>query len=266
LSRDKTGSRRMNALRIFVGLMLALMLFAPGAGAQTQPTEGKAVDAKPSLEVYQTFYLTNVLQQNDLSDIQTDLRNVLPKARIYGLPSQNAISMRATPEDIQLAQKIIADLDRPRKVYRLTYTITETEDGKRLGAQQFSLIATSGVKTELKQGKREPAFVGENDAKTTNQNPQAEYVGAKVQYLDVGVAIEATVEGSSEGLSLRTKIVQSNLAGEKSGVGPQDPVIRQTVLEESSNLLLGKPLLLGSLDLPGGTRKQKIEVVAELVQ
>jgi general secretion pathway protein D len=100
--------------------MLALMLFAPGAGAQTQPTEGKAVDAKPSSEVYQTFYLTNVLQQNDLSDIQTDLRNVLPKARIYGLPSQNAISMRATPEDIQLAQKIIADLDRPRKVYRLT--------------------------------------------------------------------------------------------------------------------------------------------------
>jgi hypothetical protein len=28
----------------------------------------------------------------------------------------------------------------------------------------------------------------------------------------------------------------------------------------------GKPLILGSLDVPGNTRKQEIEVVAELVK
>jgi len=37
-------------------------------------------------------------------------------------------------------------------------------------------------------------------------------------------------------------------------------------LEESSTLVLGKPLVLGSLDVPGGTRKQEIDVVAELVR
>lgn len=263
LTCDETGRQRMNSVGIVVGL---LMLLVSSAGAQTQPTDSRSAEPKPGAEVYQTLYLTNVSQQNDLTEIQTALRNLLPKARIYGVASQNAISLRATPEDIQLAQKVLSDLDRPKKIYRLTYKITEMDADRPVGTKEFSLIAASGVKTELKQGRREPVFVGENDAKTTNQNPQAEYVGAKVQYLDVGLAIEATVNGNPEGLSLRTKVVQSSLAEEKSGVGPQDPVIRQTVLEESANLLLGKPFLLGSLDLPGSTRKQKIEVVSELVQ
>ena len=45
-----------------------------------------------------TFYLSNAWQQNDLNDVQTALRNVLPNAKVYGVPSQNAIVMRATPD------------------------------------------------------------------------------------------------------------------------------------------------------------------------
>jgi hypothetical protein len=49
-------------------------------------------------------------------------------------------------------------------------------------------------------------------------------------------------------------------------MGPQDPVVRQTVLEVTSALAPGKPLLLGALDFPGSTRHQEIEIVAELVR
>ena len=48
------------------------------------------------------FYLANVTQQNDLNDVQTALRNVLVDAKLYGLPSQNAIVMRGTPDQLLL--------------------------------------------------------------------------------------------------------------------------------------------------------------------
>lgn len=65
-------------------------------------------------QAVQTFYLTNAWQQNDLNDVQTALRNVLPTAKVYGVASQNAIVMRGTPDELLLAQKLVNDLDKAR--------------------------------------------------------------------------------------------------------------------------------------------------------
>jgi general secretion pathway protein D len=65
-------------------------------------------------QAVQTFYLSNASQQNDLNDVSTALRNVLANAKIYGVPSQNAIVMRATPDELLLAQKLVNDLDKAR--------------------------------------------------------------------------------------------------------------------------------------------------------
>ncbi|WP_109488090.1 cohesin domain-containing protein [Occallatibacter savannae] len=65
-------------------------------------------------QAVQTFYLSNAWQQNDLNDVQTALRNVLPNAKVYGVASQNAIVMRATPDELLLAQKLVTDLDKAR--------------------------------------------------------------------------------------------------------------------------------------------------------
>ncbi len=62
----------------------------------------------------QTFYLTNAWQQNDLTDVQTAVRNILPSIKIYGVPSQNAIVIRGTPDELLLSQKLINDLDKAR--------------------------------------------------------------------------------------------------------------------------------------------------------
>jgi general secretion pathway protein D len=78
--------------------------------AQNSRTKRQELDE----QAVQTFYLTNAWQQNDLNDVQTALRNVMPNAKVYGVQSQNAIVMRATPDELLLAQQLINNLDKAR--------------------------------------------------------------------------------------------------------------------------------------------------------
>jgi type II secretory pathway component GspD/PulD (secretin) len=264
LNRDASGKPKLNPATLTALLTLGIAHFASCANAQT--SDCKVAEPKPGPEPYQTLYLNNVTQQNDLNDLLTDLRNVLPKSRLLGLPSQNAISIRGSAEEIQLAQKILADLDRPKKTYRLTFTITDIEDGKRTGSNHFTLIAVAGQRTDFKLGSRVPILVGTPSSKSSTPDTEAPPPTNQVQYMDVGLSILATVESAPDGVSLRSKVEQSSLAEEKSPSVAQDPVIRQSTLDESSTLVLGKPLVLGSLDVPGNTRRHEVEVVAELVR
>jgi hypothetical protein len=235
-------------------LGITLAVACSGMSAHAQP---QAADAKTAPDIYQTFYLTNLTQQSDANDLVTDLRNMLPKAKLYYVPSQSAFSIRASAEDMALAQKILADLDKTKKIYRLTYTTTERDGAKTIGVQHFSIIVASGSRTDFKQGSRVPISVATNAAPGSN---------AEITYIDIGQEIEASLDGYLDGVRLRTKVVQSSIAEDKSGVGTQDPVIRQTTLEGTSTLVQGKPLVLGSLDIPGSTRHQEVEVVSELVR
>jgi len=154
---------------------------------------------------------------------------------------------------------VLADIDRSRKVYRLTYSITDMDGVKPTGTQHVAVIVAAGGKTVVKQGNRVPLVTGSMDPGSSTPNSQ-------VQYIDVGLNIEASLEGNSDGLRLRSKVEQSSVAEERSGIGAQDPVIRQTMLEGMSTLAQGKPMVLGSLDIPGSTRHEEIEVVSELVR
>ena len=63
----------------------------------------------------QTFYLTNAAQQNDANEVLVALRNMLdPSVKVFLVASQNAIVMRATTDQLILAEKLINDLDRVR--------------------------------------------------------------------------------------------------------------------------------------------------------
>jgi len=266
-SQELASQARVSSVGIFLGLMLAMPLFA--ANAQAQPADSKTADSKPvdtrpaearlNAGTYQILYLNNLTQISDANDITTDLRNMLPMAKIYYVPSQSAISMRGSAEDIALAQKIIADLDKPKKSYRLTYTMTETDEGKPVGTQHFAVVVMLGGKTVLKQGSRVPLVTGSTKGENMAESSQ-------VQYIDIGLNVEASLDGYLDGLRLHTKVEQSKVADEKSTVGIQDPVIRQTTLDATSTLAPGKPVVLGTIDVPGSTRKQEIEVVSELVR
>ena len=235
-------------------------LRAPAA-TQAQPKPDEAVDPYRAGKetVQKTFYFSYATGQNDLNEIVTALRNMIsPSAKIYPVMSQKAVVVRVVPEDLAMIQRMLEELDRPKKTYRLTYTINEMDAGKRIGSQHFGMVLAAGQRTQLKQGSKVPVVTG------TNKDGGA--LQSAVSYLDIGMNFDATLEESANGVSLRTKVEQLSLADEKSGVGVQDPVIRQTVLEGTSFLAPGKPLVLGSVDIPGSTRHLDVEVVMEQVK
>jgi type II secretory pathway component GspD/PulD (secretin) len=244
-----------------VYLTAILLLLAPLAShAYAQSQAAKLADlgsANEQPSSYKTFYLTNLVRPHDADDIQTALRNMLPSAKLYYVPSQSALSMRGSAEELALAQQIVTDLDRPRKAYRLTYTIKEAGSGQPDGGQHVTLIVTSGNSTDFKQGSKVPLVIGVD---TQGQQPPR----SDVQYMDIGLEIEATLYGY-DGVHLRSKIAQSSVADEKSGVGAQDPIFRQTTLDGTATLVPGKPLILGSLNIPGTNRHQQVEVVSEAI-
>ncbi|HMD18828.1 MAG TPA: cohesin domain-containing protein [Alloacidobacterium sp.] len=81
-------------------------------------------------QAVQTFYLTNVSQQQDLNDVQTALRNVFTTAKLYAVPSQSAIIMRGTPDELLLAQKLIYDLDKARSEVVVDVAVMEVNRDK----------------------------------------------------------------------------------------------------------------------------------------
>jgi general secretion pathway protein D len=66
-------------------------------------------------QAIQTFYLTNLTQANDLNEILNAIRNLMDTTvKLQAVPSQDAIVMRGTPDQLLLAQNIIDDLDKAK--------------------------------------------------------------------------------------------------------------------------------------------------------
>jgi type II secretory pathway component GspD/PulD (secretin) len=255
-------------------MVVALMVSLAGLSAVGQTTEKPAtvqttekpatssqdspyghVDTRP----LRTFYLSNSVSQNEANEITVAIRNTVdPGVRIYLLPSMNALVARATSEQMDQVQKLINELDRPKKAYRLTYTITEIDGGKRVGVQHFSMVLTEGQRTVMKQGSKVPVVTGSYNSGSAGAESQ-------VTFIDVGMNFDATLDPYGNGARLKSKVEQLGIAEEKSGVGPQDPIVRQTAVEGTVFLTAGKPVVIGSLDVPGSTRHLDVDVMMEVV-
>jgi general secretion pathway protein D len=65
-------------------------------------------------EEVRTFYLSNTLTPQDLTEIVTGLRQLLDLRRLQQVNAQNAIVIRDTPDKLLLASKIIRDIDKAK--------------------------------------------------------------------------------------------------------------------------------------------------------
>ena len=126
---DLTNVSLMDALRI-VGTMSNTFWRPVTENTIFVAANTRAKRTELDEQAVQTFYLSNAWQQNDLNDVQTALRNVLPQAKVYGVPSQNAIVMRGTPDELTLAQKVINDLDKARPEVVVDIAIMEVDRDK----------------------------------------------------------------------------------------------------------------------------------------
>jgi type II secretory pathway component GspD/PulD (secretin) len=246
--RKATSLRRLAA----TAAAAALLGIAVSANA--------ADEDKTAAPVCRTFYLHNVTDSHDANDLTNALRNMVPRASLYLTATAGAITVRGTDAEIATIQQVIADLDRPRKTWRLTYTVTEIDGGKSSDPQRFTLTVAEGAKTFLKQGTRVPIVTGKYETdKSTGPETQ-------VQYVDVGLNVEATLEGFQDGLRLKTKFEQSALADAKPGISADDPVIQQTTMETTSALVPGKEVSLGSVAEPNSPHHVQVSVTAEAVK
>ncbi|MGH9555047.1 MAG: cohesin domain-containing protein, partial [Terriglobales bacterium] len=64
--------------------------------------------------VIRTFYLSNLSQPTELQDVVNTLRQILELARVQQLPSQGAVVVRGTPDQVALAEKLINDIDKAK--------------------------------------------------------------------------------------------------------------------------------------------------------
>jgi general secretion pathway protein D len=86
-------------------------------------------------QVVKTFYISNTVQPQDLTEIVTGLRQLLDLKRIQQLNSQNAIIVRDTPDKLLLAEKMIRDIDRakPEVVVQVEVLEARTDRLRDLG-------------------------------------------------------------------------------------------------------------------------------------
>ena len=86
-------------------------------------------------QVVRTFYLSNVSIPQDLTEITTGLRQLLDLKRIQQVNAQNAIIIRDTPDKVDLAEKIIRDIDKakPEVMVQMEVLQARTDNMHNLG-------------------------------------------------------------------------------------------------------------------------------------
>lgn len=77
-------------------------------------------------EAVQTFYLSNTDTPQDITEIVSGLRQLLDLRRVQQVNAENAIVIRDIPDKLDLAEKIIQDIDQARPEVLLHVSILQT--------------------------------------------------------------------------------------------------------------------------------------------
>jgi len=137
----------------------------------------------------------------------------------------------------------------PVEPYRLDFSLNEVMDGKVLNTRHYSLELTAGESNEIKIGTRVPVSTGTDHGAST-----------QFQYIDIGTNIWAELRGHGDEWLLVVRSEISNMdteSGERTGFAP---IIRQIKISGDTLLVVGKPLLIGSVDDPNSKRQFQLEV------
>jgi len=96
--------------------------------------------------VIKTFYLSNLSQPTELQDVVNALRQILEISRIQPLPSEGAIVVRGTPDQVALAQKLVGDLDRSKSEVVVDVAVMQINRDKK---RTLGLLPPSNMSVTL---------------------------------------------------------------------------------------------------------------------
>jgi hypothetical protein len=137
--------------------------------------------------------------------------------------------------------------------YRLTYTFRELEGNKRIGTQQYAVaLDTNPGWTTLKLGTKVPIAVAEYRENRPAAAP------TEISYIDIGMNFQCRLHQFANGMELQSHVVQSAIDTEQTNAN--GPVIRQSDLQGAVLLQENKPVIIGTVNLPGTTHVLEIQV------
>ncbi len=87
--------------------------------------DGSSKRKEVEQSVLKTFYLSNIAAAADLTEAANAIRSLLDVARVHPIPAQNALLVRATPEQLVLAEKLLSDIDKARGEIMIDVAILE---------------------------------------------------------------------------------------------------------------------------------------------
>ena len=95
--------------------------------AADNPAKRKEVEQN----IIKTFYLSNLSQPTELQDVVNAMRQILEISRLQPLPSENAVVVRGTPDQVALAEKLVSDLDRSKPEVVVDVAVLQVNKDKK---------------------------------------------------------------------------------------------------------------------------------------
>jgi general secretion pathway protein D len=115
--------------------------------------------------VIKTFYLSNLSQPTELQDVVNAMRTILEVSRIQQLPSQDAIVVRGTPDQMALAQKLIDDLDKAKPEVIVEVAIMQVSRDK---IRQYGINPPTSATVALQNNVNTTTTNGTSNTTTTS--------------------------------------------------------------------------------------------------
>jgi general secretion pathway protein D len=75
--------------------------------------------------VMKTFYLRNASTSGELQEVVSTLKGILDISRVQVNPTHSAITLRGTPDQMVLAEKLVSDIDKPKAEVIIDVTIMQ---------------------------------------------------------------------------------------------------------------------------------------------
>lgn len=80
--------------------------------------------------VMMTFYLHNAATPAELQQAASTLKGILDISRIQTTPEQRSLTLRGTPDQMVLAQKLLQDIDKPKAEVMIEVAVLEVTRGR----------------------------------------------------------------------------------------------------------------------------------------
>ncbi|HKE25304.1 MAG TPA: hypothetical protein VKB88_23255 [Bryobacteraceae bacterium] len=119
--------------------------------------------------VAKTFYLQNIQTQQELQEVVNAVRTMTDLAKVYQFAGQNAVLVRGEADKVELAEKFIRDLDKPKA--EIVVDIMVIEATSVFSRQITAALASTGLNVPVNFSPRSQIQVQTSSSGSSSSGP-----------------------------------------------------------------------------------------------